>query len=682
MRNRIIRKQSRVAAAAVIAAAIIGSALTVGPAAQAATGSASAPENLGGVTGTGFASPTGKNLTGDGQIIVDIDGAFNPTHPMLAGRVIEEACFGEAAPSDPNWASTCSSSAKPWSRDAGILFESGPNTSRYNTSCIAPQSDLVCGAFHGTATAALAAGARVSPSGVGTISGVAPNAKVVLLKVGRPAENASSAKAIYAALTYVKEVLAPKYGSAIAAVNLSYAGGGVVNDSDPAPVTPISGYATDLKRLGIALVISAGNQSLTAATEWWSSAPDAVIVGATNVTDPNTLTKGANGTNASKRVDLLVPVGTPDSVSDPNGVWTAWSYRTATSGSAYENNYNKCDGTSFASPQVAGAFAVLRERFPSASVDELTALMRRTGVNVADTRPGNASIVTPRLQLGVAAGSRTTPVWDYTGDGRTDEPILAADKHTLMLFTVKADGNLDANNPVTVDTNWTGHAATAPVHDYRLPNTNGFIATTVTGGRTDLVYYGYDRATRKLGAGTTVLTNAGSDIVGISYVTGLPTVGTGTGIVIQRSSGALELRTRIDGSDQLGAPLALLPAGAAVNSKLVSIADIDRDGRPDLIVRDSASGLPRAYVGTGDPNAPFAASPVALTSAWYWVDKMQAAVVDEWTSKAPYATYVAPATGNQLTFPLRANGTIDDDGDATAIQWVSGVRVLFAARAD
>lgn len=59
-------------------------------------------------------------------------------------------------------------------------------------------------------------------------------------------------------------------------------------------------------------------------------------------------------------------------------------------------------GTSMAAPHVVGALAVMREKFPSATVPELIDILRITGTTVTRYRHGMASVSAPLINIGAA----------------------------------------------------------------------------------------------------------------------------------------------------------------------------------------------------------------------------------------------------------------------------------------
>jgi hypothetical protein len=104
-------------------------------------------------------------------------------------------------------------------------------------------------------------------------------------------------------------------------------------------------------------------------------AQGAISVSATNVTG----TQIASYANNGPLVSLLAPGGDYDGTNNDSLLWYPENGASGLKG---------VQGTSFAAPIVAGAYAVLREKHPSATVDQLTALLQSSGTNVTDTRSG------------------------------------------------------------------------------------------------------------------------------------------------------------------------------------------------------------------------------------------------------------------------------------------------------
>jgi hypothetical protein len=75
---------------------------------------------------------------------------------------------------------------------------------------------------------------------------------------------------------------------------------------------------------------------------------------------------------------------------------------------------------------VAGAFAVLRQASPSASISSLQAALQNTGVPIIDTRSFAKNLTRPRIRVDVAvkslAPSGCYDSLDNDADGRIDFP--------------------------------------------------------------------------------------------------------------------------------------------------------------------------------------------------------------------------------------------------------------------
>lgn len=494
-----------------------------------------------------------------------------------------------------------------------------------------------------------------------TAAGVAQKAQLALLKVGNRVGWAP--EAVDAALDYTLNVLAKKYH--VAAVNIS-ASNTVVRDGTGCPTTPGMGFAdsaAQLRAAGIAVVVAAGNDGARNAIGSWACADEVIAVGATGVTDKSTLT---DYSNASARVDLLAPVGASSTLDNPDAIWGGWMTPNgvATTGPLV--------GTSFAAPQVAGAFAVLRSRYPDASVDELLGRLRRTGVVVADTRAGNSAAVAPRIRLGDALNDRgTRPAHDWDGDGHPEWLLLAADKSTVVMYPAKG-GVIDLPGWRYLSSDWRDRSKTIAVHDFGMLGTNGLIGVR---GR-DIFYSQFDPRKNTLDGPMVIAEGAATDITALAYARGIP--GTIAALLAQTTDGSIIIRAKAERDTTLGEARTLRSAKDTAGMRLVGVADLNGDGRPDLVMRHPDTGRPWAWWGTGSPVTPFTSAGQELTAMSYWSSKDQVFVLDGFTDGKPVIGYRVP-NGNTVGFRLDAAGRVNDASDfRMSSPYVAGVE-FFAA---
>ncbi|MGW9159648.1 S8 family peptidase [Microbacterium sp. NPDC055665] len=642
---------------------------------DSSAGSPVVPVNLGGTAEAGYPRSDGQAYTGAGQFVVVIDGAFNPDHPALAGKVAHEACFGRNIIGYDPLRSGCSRSADNYLVDGRLhWFEAGAGASRPNPECVEADGAL-CHVFHGTAVASAAAGNKVSPGGgLPVVSGAAVDAQLILIKVGR--KGGWEPESVGAALHYVRTSLAvdPKYQGRIAAVNISAANDGtLITDGNPCINFPyLDGETEKLKAAGIPVVVAAGNTGTPNAIGSWACKPSVVAVGSSGVADMDSFTTGDFATVASERIKLLAPVGSAPSPQD--GVWLANNYATATTSIMSWNQGFR--GTSFAAPQVAGAFAVLRQQYgPGPTVDELTSILQTAGKPVTDMRSGTPGAVIPRLWLTEELAPRDAgrSVWDFTGDASPEYPVLEADGVTLNLYSAASTGVVSAGGAkTTVSASWSGHSVTAPVYDFQRPGGNGFLTAT---GK-NVLYHHYNPDTATLDPGAVVLTGGGDQIVGMAFTHKWD--GTNAAVVIQKTNGQIVLRPT-DNTGMLGPERELVAASTGKGLVLVGIADINNDALPDLIVRAPTHLKPEAYLATSATG--FASSRFIIDAAtkWStWATFTQVSVLEDWVEHQPRLSYQLK-TGGLWHVSLKPNGTINATHNSTA--WPTTTRHLHSPQA-
>jgi hypothetical protein len=211
---------------------------------------------------------------------------------------------------------------------------------------------------HGTSVASVIAGKRFLVNGV-TYQGVAPDAKIVALRVGT--ETSIPDSNIKAALDWVLHNY-KTYG--ISVVNLSLGSG---NYTSPSTDSSYTDEFKQLHDLGIFVTAASGNSNDAFAgpitqdgIAYPAADPSVYAVGAVDKNDVI-----ADFTQRSSELDLLAP-GVNITMLKKGG------------GSVTE------DGTSFASPYVAGTAALIKQLNPHANVGDIGSILMSSGKNNRD----------------------------------------------------------------------------------------------------------------------------------------------------------------------------------------------------------------------------------------------------------------------------------------------------------
>jgi subtilisin family serine protease len=305
---------------------------------------------------------------GTGTMIAVLDSGVDSSHPFLAGKVVEEACYSSNIP--------------------GMSESFCPNGSSQQIGAGSGAPCPLADCLHGTHVAGIAAG--FDATGVHTASGVAKGAQLMSIQVLSKIIDADScggtapclggfASDIIAGLEHVYDV-AQTGTYQIAAVNMSL---GESLFEEPCDDQPYKPAIDNLRAIGIASVAAAGNDGYPWALIAPACVSSAISVGAT--TKQNQV---AYFSNVAPFLSLFAP---GDSIvsSVPGG------------------GYQALSGTSMATPHVAGVWGILKQAVPGGSVDLFLNALRSTGLPITDDRYGlfGADTTVPMVQVYNALGT-------------------------------------------------------------------------------------------------------------------------------------------------------------------------------------------------------------------------------------------------------------------------------------
>jgi len=337
-----------------------------------------------------------SGYSGAGWTVAILDTGIEKTHPFLSGKVVSEACYSS------NYAPNNATSVCP----GGVTASTAPGS---GVNC--PGS--IDGCEHGTHVAGIAAGRGTS------FSGVAKDSNIIAIQVFTRFDSVSvCGNSIPCIGTYssdyikgLERVLALSGSMNIASANMSLGGGRFYSNCD-VERAPIKAAIDNLRSVKVATIISSGNSGYSDSMSSPACISSAVSVG--NSGDGSfangstaTLNQVMSDSNSASFLNLLAP-----------GRWI----NSSVPGGGY-SNYN---GTSMATAHVAGAWAVLKQRKPNATVTEILNALTTTGLPVTDTRN---NVTKPRIRVDAALQAlsnlpATRRAFDFDGDGKADIAVF------------------------------------------------------------------------------------------------------------------------------------------------------------------------------------------------------------------------------------------------------------------
>ncbi|HKX27678.1 MAG TPA: PA14 domain-containing protein, partial [Blastocatellia bacterium] len=319
--------------------------------------------------------------TGEGKVVAVLDSGVDKNHSFLAGKVVSEACYS-TTDLEIGFNSLC-----PGGAPSSTAADSGLNCT-FGRQCA-----------HGTHVAGIATGKAAD------ISGVAREARLISIQVfsqvnnsaycgtGEPCLLASTSDM----MSGLNRVYALRTTQSIVSVNMSIGGGisfGYCDDNNP-----LKDAIDQLRSAGIATVIAAGNSGYSDGISFPACTSSAISVGATGdgtLTSANSITYYSN---AAPFLSLLAP-GDQINSSVPPALYG-------------DTDFAVFSGTSMAAPHVAGAWAILKHRFPNASVAEVLDQLRTTGVPIRDFRNFTGFSVIPRIKIDAALSCKADVAADH-----------------------------------------------------------------------------------------------------------------------------------------------------------------------------------------------------------------------------------------------------------------------------
>jgi len=361
-----------------------------------------------------------KGVTGKGIAVAVLDTGVDKNHPFLQGSVISEACYS-SIDSYYNSSSVC---------PGGVTESTDPGSALpYAGSCPSGECD------HGTHVSGIVAGRSGVSGSPGP--GVAPEASIIAIQIFSRFDNTDiCGSASPCALTWssdqikgLERVYELRDTYKISSVNMSIGGGRYSSSSKCDKANSSVKHAIDsLRAAGIATVIASGNDGYCGYISAPACISSAVSVGATDDSDAV-----AYYSNSASLVKVFAP-GSSITSSIPGSGYESWN------------------GTSMATPHVAGAWALMKQRSPEDSVSAILKAFTSTGVSIKDTKC--SSVTKKRINVSEAyeklpPKTSVSPASVNLGSVRNE--VVSSSKTVTISNRAATSGRSLQINSITID---------------------------------------------------------------------------------------------------------------------------------------------------------------------------------------------------------------------------------------
>jgi subtilisin family serine protease len=336
----------------------------------------------------------GLGYDGSGWTVAVLDTGVDKYHNFLSGKVVSEACYSTNGGG--------STSLCPGGVASSTATDSGLNCPLSTDGC-----------DHGTHVAGIVAGKDYTPNGPG-YNGVANGANIIAIQVFSQftgTDCTGFGLTSPCALSYssdqilgLERAYTLRTTINIASVNMSLGGGQYTSNCDG---NSLKASIDNLRVADIATVIASGNSSYTSAIGAPACVSTAISVGAS--CDSATAGYGCAAvddipsySNIASFISLLAP-GSLISSSTPG-----------------TNTFKSWHGTSMAAPHVAGAWALMKQRDPSATVPTILAALQNAGAIVDDQRASGSVTGMRRINVyNTLLPQVTAPIFVFPSGGET-----------------------------------------------------------------------------------------------------------------------------------------------------------------------------------------------------------------------------------------------------------------------